>query len=181
MIVWLMAVALGAKVQCDAGELDKAAEAIATMEAKHLAVVATVALTEACRLPAPVAEALRDVPRAPPEMAPMLDMRLAAVAPERVEQACPGGLKALSAVATLAPADKRPRLWRSCAVALSPFVTEAEWTASSGLVVAPLLFGPWLVELGAEPQTARALTRALAGISDRPQDNPVRRFQPLVP
>ncbi len=62
-----------------------------------------------------------------------------------------------------------------------PFATAAEWGAASGLVLAPILFHGALIHDGVPADTARRYARALSGIGDRPEDNPIRTFTPLVP
>lgn len=181
MIVWMMTAALAAKVTCDPAALDKGVGVLAQLEARHHVDLAAAAILEGCKPPESLATGRAQLAQVSPDHRPMIDMQLTTLAPARVEASCPGGLKALGEMIALAPDKKRAHVWSRCKTALAPIVTEAEWSGATGLIAAPLIFGPWLFELGAKPEAARALGRALVGLSDRPKDNPKQEFAPQFP
>jgi len=167
---------------CGAEDLKKGVEALATIEPEHQVTLATAALAIACNFPKPMEELMGQYQQMPPEYLAMIDLKLATVAIGDWVQACPGGPNALAEMMQLAPSEQRSHIYGACKLEDNGHYTREEWTASSGLTVAPILLGDWLVRLGgADKKQARAYARALAGISDRAQDNPVKTFEPLIP
>ncbi len=150
-MIWMWVSAALAGNVCGADDLKKGVEALSDIEPDHQVMLATAALAIACKFPAPVKDVVSQFQSVPPEYLPMMDAKLATVAIGDWMAACPGG-------------------------------SEKEWVASSGLTVAPILLGEWLTANGgADKTSAKVYARALAGISDRAQDNPVKEFKPLIP
>lgn len=170
-----VAVAAEPALRCDAAALARGQEALAQVGPEHVVALSAAALAEACRWPAPVAEALARVSSGWPGP---WDLQLAVAAPAALEASCPGGVRAIAAAATLSPPDARRHVYAACRPG---FATEAEWVGAPGLLVAPILLSGWLAREGVAPAGVRGWARGLAGLSDRAQDHPVREFRPLFP
>ena len=117
-----------------------------------------------------------------PGQRPLLDLQLAIDAVDAWVAACPAGPQVLADMASLPASAHRGHLFDACGLDEGAGFTRGEWTASdSPLRVAPLLVPALLRGAGADEATVRAYARALAGISDRPEDNQVDTFVPLYP
>ena len=99
---------------CDSGELKKVADAVAMVDARQRQQVAAMGLTEACTLPAPVIQGLNGVANGFPDSAALVDMRVAADAPELWLAACPGGPRTLAEAMRLAGPDARRKVHQEC-------------------------------------------------------------------
>jgi hypothetical protein len=160
-------------VRCDAAALERGRQAAEHVAPEHLVALSAQALLEACRWPDPVATALGRLGNGWPGTS---DLELATAAPLQLESVCPGGVRALAQGAAMAREDGRRHLYATCRPG---FATEAEWTAAPGLLVAPILLTGWLAQSGVAPEALRSWGRSLAGLSDRPEANPVRELRPL--
>jgi len=177
---WWMATALAGP--CSASGLSEGVTAFSAVRAEVLPELAAMATAEACRLPKGAEEALRSIAQVGPSHRPLLDLQLATEAVDLWVAACPAGPKVLADQATLAPNERRGALWTACGLDEERGFSEAEWLAAPGpLVVAPILVPAFLASQGVDAPTVRAYARALAGISDRPEDNQVDTFEPLYP
>ena len=177
---WMWTVALAGT--CSSADLAKGVEAFPFVDQEQLPELAAVAAVQACKLPKPAAEALEQVAMVGPEHRGLLDLSLAAHAVTLWIAACPAGPGVLAEMGALARSEQRAHLWSACGLTEARGFTEAEWLAAPGpLLVAPLLVPAFLKDHGANATTVRAYARALAGISDRPEDNQVDAFVPLYP
>jgi hypothetical protein len=178
----LVSVAALARPPCDPAGLQEGVDALASVGASSQVALAAAAIAEACPRAGSLRTALAEVQQVPPDFLPRVDAQLAVAAPADWTAACRGGPGALADAMQRPLAEQRPALWEACAGAERGHFSAAEWSAAPGLAVAPILLGHWLVAVGGVSEaTARIYARALAGISDRPEDDPVRSFRPLVP
>ncbi len=123
---------------CDDGQLARVSEAIGSVSAEHRVQLASQGLAEACTLPEPIEKGLTGIPAAPPSMLPLLDLQVAAEAPEVWKAACPGGPEVLADVATKVDREARQRIWSGCELEKKGW-SEAKFTSATGARALPVM------------------------------------------
>jgi len=135
--MWLVLSAAFAGTRCDADALQEGVEALRVIDEQHASELATAVLSEGCKLPGPLGEALEAVPQVSPDHRALFDAKMVAEAPELWVAACAGGVPVVVQTSQVAPIDKRRLLWAGCELIGLGAFTEAEWTAAPGLLYAP--------------------------------------------
>lgn len=181
MWVWMgMLLSLLGGPGCDAKGIEEGAEALEHMEPDSMVPLASRALVLACRWPDALESSLDMIASVEPSRYAMADFKFAADSGLAMEASCKGLVAASQKLAQLPPDNRRQHLWTACKGSMG-FATESQWHSAheTGLLLTPIIVYHALIETGTAKSRAGALARGLAGISTRPQDNPVREFQPL--
>ncbi len=123
---------------CSSSDLRKVNQALGSVPKQHHVQLAAQGLVESCTFPPPVAEALQAVAQVPPDMVRLVDVRVAADAPELWSAACPGGPGALATTMQAAPADGRRHLFEACALDRHGWSAD-RFARGNGPVVLPIV------------------------------------------
>lgn len=149
---------------CDLAKSEAIRSTLVTMEAARRPELAAAWLSEACKLPDALDEALGSFANTPPDMRAMIAARAVAADPVLLVASCAGGPRVFANVVSVAPADKRGLLFDGCDLGGKGVVDRATFVAASG--GEPMLYvlaAEALRDVSADPAVREAL-RALAGV-----------------
>lgn len=147
---------------CDAPAVEALASALAGAE--DPVVVAAAGWAKLCPADAVLASQVAQVASSRRESWWLVELQTGVVDAYGWHAACSGGGLALSMATKLDPADRRPYLWKHCALEKLGAFSEAEWAAAPGLMVIPVLAARTLADGGIPAERARPIVRALAGL-----------------
>lgn len=169
-------------VACDQSDLEKLLEAIPPTPIERRAALTGRGLKIACSTwPAPLLKGLDGLAMVPPDMRALIEAKAVAEAPVAWMAACPGGLRALTRLAQVAAAEKRPQLYRACKVARFGFATEAEFKTGKGAELLPIPVAQLLSKTRLKRTQRRTILRALAGIGTAAEVKRSRLDRLIVP
>jgi hypothetical protein len=138
--MWLVVLGLAgcSSGPCDDAQLSEVTRALGSVSAEFRVQLASQGLAEACTLPDPIERGLTGIPAAPPTLLPMLDLQVAAEAPEVWKAACPGGPEVLADAATKSDGDARERIWSACDLAAKGWPKD-KYLSASGARALPVM------------------------------------------
>ncbi len=149
---------------CDGAAVQRVLDALVQASPEVRTELAAAGLAEACDAPAGLTKGAADLASVPPEMRPMIDLKVASDEPKAWMAVCSGGLKPLAEMVALAPDAKRDHLWARCELERLGWFTREQWNQADGPVVIPLIGGRALADAGVSDEQVGRLVRALAGV-----------------
>ena len=148
---------------CDDAKLQEVAGALDQVPADKRPLLALRMATELCPKPAGLAASLQALESAPPDMRAMLQAKAVQENPKAWAAGCKGGIKLLQTLATVAPDQRGPMLWKGCDLARFDFATAAE-AGEGALVVPAVLYAPILQRSKVPKAVKRKLLRGMLGL-----------------
>jgi hypothetical protein len=156
---------------CDADGLDKIRAALSNVRGARGAEMTASALVDVCgsgelALPGPLKSALEGVYQAPPDMRPVMTLRVAAEAPALWLEVCPAGPRALAEMGALPREQHVAHLVDKCNLpGDAGLATKEELLKTpADLVVLGTIVHRWLLKGNNDESASRAVARGLMAL-----------------